>query len=137
MPKFRTVAWLVIHSILQTRLKVGTHILHNLITCKCSIFYFHIYSYRSPNLSLNESRFFMIVFSLGLLIVQMCREDILLVGTTFFCLNTFQFSENSLPHLLISQVNLNLWFINQVAQFLTDQKLAAELCEKFTNSMTV
>ena len=79
----------------------------------------------------------MIVFSLGLLIVQMCREDILLVGTTFFCLNTFQFSENSLHQLLISQVNLNLWFINQVAQFLTDQKLAAELCEKFTNSMTV
>ena len=36
--------------------------------------------------------------------VQMCRGDILLAGKTFFCLNTFQLSENSLPQLLILHI---------------------------------
>ena len=47
----------------------------------------------------------MIIFSLGLLVVQMCREDTLLVE------KTFQLSKNSLlrktfnfPKMLISQV---------------------------------
>ena len=60
--------------------------------------------------------------------VEICREDILLIGKTFFCLNTFQFSENSFVRkmfdlllLLILQLKF-IWFTNQVAQFLMNQK---------------
>ena len=76
--------------------------------------------------------------------VQMCCEDIMFVRKIFFLLNTFQLPENSfvrkmvgLPQLLISLVKSQFWFINQVAQFSMDQKLAIELCVKATKSMTV
>ena len=53
----------------------------------------------------------MIIFLLGWFMVEMCHENILLVGKTFFCLDTFQLYENSLvrkmhdlPQLLFSQV---------------------------------
>ena len=87
---------------LNSTVKDGTHILR-----KCSICYFRIFI-KKPKLSSNENRFVMIFFSLCLFMFQLCREYILLVGKTFFCLNTFQLSENSfvrkmfdLPQLLI------------------------------------
>ena len=90
--------------------KGGTHILHDLVTWKCSISYLHIFK-KKPKLSSNGNRFFIIFFSLGLFMVQLYGEDVLLVGKTFFCLNTFQVSENyfvrkmfDLLQLLILQV---------------------------------
>ena len=94
----------------NSAVKGGTHILHDLVTCKCSISYLHIFI-KTPKLSSNGNRFFIIFFSHGLFMVQLYGEDILLVGKTFFCFNTFQVSENyfvrkmfDLPQLLILQV---------------------------------
>ena len=90
--------------------KGGIHILHNFITCKCSISYVHIFI-KKPKSPSNENSFVLIFFLLCLFMFQMCYEDIMLVGKTLLCLNTFQLSENSfvgemfdLPHMLISLV---------------------------------
>ena len=66
--------WLIydIYS-LNSNVKGDSHILHNLIICKCSI-----------------------IFSCLVYLWFKCVVKILLVGKTFFCLNTFQLSENSI-----------------------------------------
>ena len=121
--------------------KGGTHILHNLITCKCSISFFYIFIKKSKSFIKWKQ-----VFQDFFLAWFICGSNVLwrylLVEKTFFY--TFQLSENSfgrkmfdLPQLLISIVKSQYLVINQIAQSSTDEKLPVELFFKSIKSITV
>ena len=68
--------WLTCYIIYSpdSTVKGGTHILHDLIFCKCNISYFYIFI-KKPKLNLwsNEINFFISFFCLGLFMVQVWR----------------------------------------------------------------
>ena len=86
--------WLPCYAIYFPNLTVkgGAHILHNLNTCKCNIFYFHIFT-KKPK----SCRFFMIFFLLVFFVSNLVKK-------TFFCLNTFQLSESSFVRKILDDL---------------------------------
>ena len=111
----------IIHS-LNSNVKVGTHIFHNLTTCKCSIILSCLVYLRFKCVVkiFCWSENFLLFKHIPVICKFYCKENISFTSVVNF---TSKISISSL--------------LNQAAQFSTDQRLAVELCVKSRKSMTV